>query len=167
MKILRSVWRAARPLLLVLAAIVLFVEEWGWRPLTALAAKVARWPPIARFENLLRRAPPKVALALFLVPAALLFPIKLAALWFMHEGHVAFGLFVILAAKVIGTAAVGRLFIVVEPQLMQFGWFVRALAWSRLMRRRVMARLHASAPWRIARVAARRWRMRWRHFSRS
>ena len=38
MKILRSVWRAARPLLLVLAAIVLFVEEWGWRPLTALAA---------------------------------------------------------------------------------------------------------------------------------
>lgn len=167
MSSLRGAWRAVRPVLLALAAIVLFIEEWGWRPLTALAARAAQWPPIARFENLLRRAPPKVALALFLVPALLLFPIKLVALWCIHRGHVAFGLTVIIAAKVVGTAAVGRLFIVVEPQLLQFAWFVRVLAWWRLTRRRVLAWLHASWPWRVARVVARRWRMRWRHLSRS
>ena len=36
------------------------------------------------------------------------------------------GVFVIVAAKVLGTACVGRLFILVEPQLMTFAWFARA-----------------------------------------
>jgi len=124
MSSLRGAWRAVRPVLLALAAIVLFIEEWGWRPLTAAAARVARWPPIARFENLLRRAPPKVALALFLVPALLLFPVKLAALWLIHEGRAMLGISLIVVAKLAGTALVGRLF---APDLFS-GWGIRTLS---------------------------------------
>ena len=81
MKALSWLWRLARRVLLVLAAVVMFIEEWGWQPLTAWAARIARWPPLARLEGLIRRAPPRLALALFLVPAVMLVPIKLLALW--------------------------------------------------------------------------------------
>lgn len=158
--LLKAAWRGVRGLLLVLAAIVLFIEEWGWRPLTALAARLARWRWVARLEAWLRLAPPRVALGLFLVPALLLLPIKLLALWFIQRGHIGFGLTVIIAAKLLGTALVGRLFILVEPQLMQFVWFARALGWWRATKLRIMTRVHGSAAWRSMRAAAQRAR-RW------
>jgi hypothetical protein len=165
-KPLRPLWRVVRALLLALAAAVLLIEEWGWRPLTAWAARITRWPPLARLEDRLRRLSPRRALALFMVPALLLFPIKLMALWFIHRGHIALGIAVIVAAKLLGTAFVGRLFIVLEPQLLQFARFARALAWWRATRRRIKSALRAWLPWRTLKVGMRRWRTRWRHFSR-
>ncbi|HEY2187161.1 MAG TPA: hypothetical protein VGH48_01205 [Caldimonas sp.] len=145
--------------------VILFVEEWGWRPLTALATAFARWPPIAALEGTIRNAPRTVALALFLVPALLLFPVKLVALWLIQEGRPTLGIAMIVAAKVLGTAFVGRLFILVEPQLMTFAWFARRVRWWRATRARVMATLHRSWAWRAARAfrrVARRWLMRLR-----
>ncbi len=149
-------WRVVRTVLLGAAALILFIEEWGWRPLTAWAARLSRWPPLGRLEARIRNASPKWALALFAVPAAALFPIKLIALWFIHLGHTGAGVFVILAAKVLGTALVGRLFILTEPQLVRFGWFARALAWWRATKLRVRAAVVGSAPWQSARRTARR-----------
>jgi hypothetical protein len=154
--LLRPLWRALRTLLLMLAALVLAIEEWGWRPLTAWAARLNRWPPVARLEERLRGATPRVALALFLVPATLLFPIKLLALWFIHIGHASLGVVVILVAKALGTALVGRLFILIEPQLMSYAWFARALAWWRATKQRVKAVLMRSRPWQAMRRALRR-----------
>jgi len=153
--------------LLALLVVVLFVEEWGWRPLTALAAAIARWPPLAALERLIRRAPPRLALLLFLVPAALLFPVKLAALWLIQEGRATLGIAVIVAAKVIGTAFVGRLFILVEPQLMTFAWFARGIEWWRSTRDHVLATLRRSVVGRLSRAIrriARRWLDRVRDF---
>ena len=50
MKLFKGLWRLFRGVMLALAAVVLFLEEWGWRPLTAWAARLAKWPPIARLE---------------------------------------------------------------------------------------------------------------------
>jgi len=36
------VWRPFRIVLLGVLVVVIFVEEWGWRPLAAIAAKGAR-----------------------------------------------------------------------------------------------------------------------------
>jgi len=130
---------------------VLLIEQWGMRPLAALVARFAHWPPVARLEAWLRRAPPRLALALFLVPALLLVPIKLAALWFIERGHVGEGIAVIVVAKLVGTALVGRLFVVVEPQLMQFGWFARAVERWRATKQRLKAWLDRSAAWRAMR----------------
>jgi hypothetical protein len=155
-----SLWRPVRVCLLGVLVVVLFVEEWGWRPLTALAARIARWPPLAVLEQRIREAPRWVALALFLVPALPLVPLKLAALWLIQKGSATLGIGLIVAAKLIGTAFVGRLFILVEPQLMTFGWFARCVFWWRETRDRVMAALRRSLAWRLARAfrrVARRW----------
>jgi len=156
-----GVWRVARAVLLGVAALVIFIEEWGWRPLSAMAARIARWPPIARLEARIAAAPPRIALALFLVPAVLLVPVKLAALWLIGEGRTTVGVVVIVVAKVLGTALVGRLFVLVEPQLQQFAWFARALAWWRATKDRVMAAVRESRLWRGAAAMRRAWRL-WR-----
>jgi hypothetical protein len=134
---------------------VVFVEEWGWRPLAALAAKVARWPPLAALERRIRRAERHVALALFLVPAIALVPVKLVAVWLIQDGRATLGIAVIVAAKVVGTAFVGRLFVLVERQLMTFPAFVRCRALWRSTRDRVMAALRQSVLWRSARAIRR------------
>lgn len=152
---LRLLWRALRAVLLAIAAIVMAIEEWGWRPLTAWAARLGRWPPLARLEERIGAASPKTALALFLVPGAMLFPIKVLALWLIHLGHSALGVTVILAAKVLGTALVGRLFILTEPQLIRFAWFARALAWWRSTKQRVRAALRHWLLWRRVKRAQR------------
>jgi len=163
---LRVLLRALRIVLLALAAAVLFIEEWGWRPLTAAAAYIGRWPPFARVESLIRRVRPRVALVLFLVPALALFPVKLAALWLIHAGQAALGITVIVLAKVLGTALVGRLFLLTQAQLMTFPWFVRAWTWWRATKARVSESVRRSAPWRAARHVVGRLRMRWRRLRR-
>lgn len=139
-----------RTLLLALLAIVIFIEEWGWRPLTAYAALIAHWPPLAQLEAWLQRSPPWVALLMFSVPAVALFPLKLMALGLIHKGYAAWGVAIILAAKLLGTALVGRLFMVVESQLMQFPWLARAITWWRSTRVRIITWVRASAVWRTA-----------------
>jgi hypothetical protein len=159
--LLRLPWRLLRMLLLLAAAIVLFIEEWGWRPLTAFVARLAKWPPLARLEAAVRAAPPRIALLLFLLPAVALFPIKLLALWIIHLGHTLSGITVIVVAKLLGTAIVGRLFILTESQLMRFTWFARVLGWWRTTKQRVLDALRRSAAWRAARRLKTRWRA-WR-----
>lgn len=149
----------------MLASIVLALEEWGWRPLVAWAAWIARWPPTARLEQRLQAAAPRWAVLAFLAPAVLLFPVKLLALWLIHKGHAALGIVIVIAAKLLGTALVGRIFVVTESQLMQLPWFARALNWWRSTKDKVKQALAASGVWRslrarrlVLRRALRRWR---------
>jgi len=160
--ILRALWRVVRALLLALAALVMFIEEWGWRPLSAFLGRIARWPPLAWIEQRIRAAPPRVALVLFLVPALLLFPVKLAALWLIHEGRAMLGVGLIVVAKLAGTALVGRLFVLTEPQLMRYAWFARAMGWWLATKARVKAAVLGSAAWQAARAVVRRLRARGR-----
>ncbi|MEP7139860.1 MAG: hypothetical protein ABI745_09555 [Caldimonas sp.] len=144
-----------RSVLLGIAAVILFFEEWGWRPLTACAAWIARWPPLAALEAAICRTTPHVAFALFFVPAALLVPVKLGALWLLGNGQATLGIGLIVAAKVFSTAFVGRLFVLVEPQLMTYAWFARAIGWWRATRDRVMAVVRRSPLWRSGRAMRR------------
>jgi hypothetical protein len=165
--LLRALWqplwrvlrRTVRSVLLTLAALVLFFEEWGWRPLMAAMARLAQWPPLAHLEAAIRRTPPRWALVLFLVPAVLLLPVKLLALGLIHQGRTSLGITVIVAAKLVGTALVGRIFMLTEPQLMQFAWFARALGWWRSTKARVHAAVVASVTWRAAHAVRRRMRV--------
>ena len=82
-------------------------------------------------------------------------PIKLGAVWLLANGHATLGIALIVGAKVVGTAFVGRLFVLVEPQLMVFPWFARGIVWWRATRDRVLARLRQSAIWRGGRAMRR------------
>jgi hypothetical protein len=152
----RAMLRVLRVAATLLAALVLLVEEWGWRPLTALAARAARWSAIARLEARIARASPRVALLLFAVPAVLLFPVKLLALWLLQGPQAWLGVALIVGAKVLGTALVGRLFVVCEPQLMTFPWFARALGWWRVTKLRLRASVERWTSWPGVRVLRRR-----------
>lgn len=63
------------------------------------------------------------------------------------------GVAITVTAKVVGTALVGRLFILVEAQLMEFAWFASCVAWWRVIRDRVMAALRNSVLWHDGRAA--------------
>jgi hypothetical protein len=161
MRLIEAIWRLLRLLLLGGAAVVVFIEEVGWRPLSAWLARMAQWPPLRRLEGRIGALPPLPAMGLFAVPAVVLFPLKLAGLAVMHAGHAATGVLVIVLAKVLGTALVGRLFVLLEPQLMTFSWFRAAHDWWIETRRRVRAVLRRSLLWRRVRVLRCGWRQ-WR-----
>ncbi len=167
MKVIGAAWRGLRSLLLALAAIVIFIEEWGWRPLSAMVARLDRWPPLGRLEARIAAVPRHVALLLFLAPAMLLFPLKLVALWLINQGHATLGVSLIVLAKLVGTAIVGRLFVLLERQLMTFPWFAHALAWWHRTKAHVTTALGESTLWRTMRVLRRRvLRAWWRRVAR-
>jgi hypothetical protein len=148
-----------------LALLILF-EEWGWTPLQRALARLVRLLGLERLEAWIRSLPPYAALALFLVPTALLLTVKIAALWFIGRGKVISGTAVILIAKLAGTAVVARLFTLTRESLMKLEWFARVYARWVAFKDSLIAQVRASWPWRIGRVLKRRWRRRidaWRH----
>ncbi|MDM0013274.1 hypothetical protein QTH87_12595 [Variovorax sp. J22P168] len=139
---------------------VLLFEEWGWEPLARLAARLARLPVWARAEAWLRSLPPWGAVLAFFVPALMLLPVKFLGLYLLGEGHSTSALLLLLAAKLIGTAILARLFQLLEPALMRIPlfalWYPRWKAWKDAL----FARVRSSAPWRSARrfgQGVRRW----------
>ena len=164
MDLLKWVWRGLRSVLLGLAAVVLLVEEWGWRPLSRWLARLSRWPPLARVEARIRALPPYAALAFFSVPVLTLFPVKLLALWLIHDGRTVLGITVIMLAKLLSTALAGRLFVLTEPQLRHFLWFSTGLDWWHATKARLRHALEKLSVWRAIRRARKEitaWMGRW------
>ena len=156
--------RGLRAVAGVPVALLILFEEWGWRPLSRALGRLARWPPIARLEDRLRQVPPPIALALFLTLTLGLLPVKLLALWLVHAGQAGLGLALIVAAKLLGTALLGRLFVLTEPQLRHYRWLARALdAWS-AYKQRVKAWWRSTAVARAATCVGTAWRRRWRRW---
>jgi hypothetical protein len=149
-------WRLLRGLLQLAVALLLLFEEWGWEPLQRLAAAIGRWPGFRWIEGWVRGLPPYGALALFAAPALALLPIKLAALWAIHRGHTLLGLAVIIAAKLLGTALVARLFVLTQATLMRLAWFARLYGRWMAWKGALLAWVRASAVWRSARVLRKR-----------
>jgi hypothetical protein len=148
MSFLRTVVR--RVFVAVFALLLLF-EEWGWEPLAALVARLAKLPFFAWLEKHIRALPPYAALGAFLVPALLLVPVKITALFFMAHGHGWLGLAVLLGAKIVGTAIVARLFTLTQATLMQLAWFARWYPRWKAWKDRIMEEVRASPVWQAAR----------------
>ncbi|NRR30040.1 hypothetical protein HSX11_07550 [Oxalobacteraceae bacterium] len=148
--------------LIYLAALLLILEDWLWDLGARLMGQLARLPLLRQLEAWIQTLRPRNALLLFMLPAVLLFPVKLLALYAMAHGHALLGVSVIIAAKVAGAAAVARLYLLTRPLLMTIVWFARLLGWFVPLKERWIARLRASKPWREiqALLAAVRGRLR-------
>jgi len=144
-----------------LLALVILFEEWGWEPLRRALVWAARWPPLAWIERRIVALPPYGALALFLLPTLALLPVKVAALWLIGIGRAGLGLLLIVAAKLVGTALLARLFELTQPALMQLVWFARLYGRWTVWKSGIVARARASWAWRVGRVIKRRV-ARWR-----
>jgi hypothetical protein len=172
-EILRTAWGIARgPLIValqVIAALIVLFEEWGWKPLSDLIARLAKFGPIALIERVIASLPPYGALVVFALPTTILLPLKFVAMWLLAQGQwwAATGLFI--GAKIASTALVARIFMLTKPALMQIGWFARAYNWFVPWKDALFAKIRASWVWRYGRMvktrvklevaqAARRWR---------
>ena len=113
------------PPMVIFAAAIMFFEEWLWDHLTTFMAWVARARVFRWLEARLATLPPYAAMAVFVIPGALLLPVKIAALYLMTRGHPGGGLMIIIVAKVVGTAIVARIFTVCRPSLLTVRWFHR------------------------------------------
>jgi hypothetical protein len=153
---LAALWRVARPVLAraleFLLALIIVLEEWGWRPLAELLGRLARWRPWAAVESVIIRLPPYAALVVFVLPSALLLPLKFLALFLVAKGQIVLAGLLFVAAKVVATALVARLFMLTQPALMQIGWFASAHDTLMPWKDALVERVHASWPWRAGRV---------------
>ena len=105
------------------AAVFVLLEDWLWEDLRRLAAAIGRLPVFHQLEALIVNLPPYPSLAIFAAPSLLLFPVKLAALWFLAHGKAWLGVTTAVGAKVVGTAMVARIYQLTEPKLLRIGWF--------------------------------------------
>ncbi|MES2741298.1 MAG: hypothetical protein V4754_10135 [Pseudomonadota bacterium] len=141
--------------LVYLAAILLLMEEWLWERGASLMRVVARFPPLHALEARIKRLGPYAALAVFVLPAVLLFPVKILALLAIANGHAIYGVSVIVLAKLGGAAAVARLYALTRPVLLTLPWFARWHGKFIALRDRCIARLRATRAWRnVSRTAA-------------
>lgn len=134
--------------LIYAAALLLILEEWLWDATQAVLARIPSWPVLVRLQRWVERLSPYAALAIFLAPTVLLLPVKVLALLSITHGHPTLGLAIVLAAKVLGTALVARIYALTRRSLLSLAWFRRyhdkLLDWKD----RLTAQLHASAGWR-------------------
>lgn len=161
---LRWFGRGLRHLLSWPLALLILFEEWGWEPLQRALARLAQWGPLQQLEVRIAKVGPGPALALFALPALALLPIKLTALWLIANGQGWFGLFVIVAAKVVGTAVVARLFTLTRPALICLPWFAAVYAiWTR-WKGALLLWVRSTWIWRAGRLLRLRMRARWRQW---
>lgn len=159
----RTIWRIARgPVLFTLniaAALIVLFEEWGWKPLSDLIARLARFAPIATLERWIAALPPYPALLVFALPTTILLPLKFLAMWLLAAGKywTAMGLFA--GAKVASTALVARLFLLTKPALMQLAWFARAYDWFVRWKDHLFHVIRESWVWRYSRMVKNRVRL--------
>lgn len=149
------------PFVLVIALLIWF-EELAWDELAALIGFFSRLRWVAWLEHKIRQLPPWLAVSIFLLPAMALLPVKLLALLFIEQGHVVFGVSVILAAKLLGTAVVAWLFKLTEPVLMQVSWFANGYRWFMAWKHRLYERIQSTAEWQWIQSFRAAIKARWR-----
>lgn len=121
----------------ILAALWILIEEWLWEGLKRCMQWLGRLPIVRGLEARIAGAGPKTAMALFVIPWLLLLPAKLVAFWLMGTGHAGAGLLVFVAAKLLGTALLARLFTLTKPALLTIAWFRRLHDWFAAIKQRL------------------------------
>lgn len=137
------------PFVLCVAAI-LWLEEWLWDPLADAMQTLGRLPLLRSLEALIRRAPPRVALAWYALPVLVLLPFKFVGLYLLTHAHRMAGICVFIGAKLVGTAVAARLFALTRQSLLKLAWFARLYAGFIALRTWVYAGVRRNHLWRLA-----------------
>jgi hypothetical protein len=145
----------------IILALVFLLEAWLWSKLAPIVAFIVRLIPLqpikARIASVIGRLSPAATLIVFVVPAIVLFPIKITALWLFHRGYWMAGVGMLIFAKLAGVGVTAFIFEVTRPKLMQLAWFarlydlvMRGLAWAHEMvapiKRRIRKYVHVLRP---------------------
>src|SRR6202035_2658681 len=82
----------------------------------------------ARTAAAIEALPPAATLLVFLVPIAVLLPVKIAALWLFHKGYWLARIRALVCAKLAGLGVTAFVFEITRPKLLQIAWFARLYA---------------------------------------
>ena len=148
--------RRLRTILLFVGALLFLFEEWLWISFTRFFVWLGQHRAVRWIERRLAGVPPMAALVILLVPMTLIFPFKIAGLWMIATGHLISGCATIIAAKILSTAIVARIFVTCRPQLLRMQWFARLHAWTLVLSARVHHWINQQKSWHAARRALRR-----------
>ena len=161
-RIVLLAWKSVRHIIVlainVIVALILLFEEWGWRPLSALMARLARFRLWALAELWIAGLPPYGALLTLAVPSVILIPAKLLGVYLLATGHFVTAGVIIVAAKLASTALIARIFLLTKPALMQVPWFAYAYGLFVPWQEALFAHIRASWPWRYGRII--KWRVK-------
>ncbi len=116
----------------VILALLFLLEAWLWSRLEPVVAAIVALLPLktlkARTAAAVAALPPAATLVVFLVPIAVLLPVKIAALWLFHKGYWLAGVGALVFAKLAGLGVTAFVFEITRPKLMQLAWFARLYA---------------------------------------
>lgn len=149
---LRLLKRLLAAPLVLLAAVILLIEDWLWDDLARLAAAVGRLPVFRAVEAVIAGLPPYGALACFGVPTILLVPVKLLAVYLISHGRPTLGLLTVIVAKIAGTALVARIFTLTRPSLMRISWFANLYERFIAFKARIYGAIKATPVYRSAHI---------------
>jgi len=135
--------------LAVLATVVVVVDDLFRSFVVPAVHWLASLRPVQRLESAIALLPPYPTLALFLIPMAIIWPIKLYALYLIGAGHWGMGMAAFVVAKVVGIGLAERLFALSRDKLLSIGWFARAYHAVMAVRDRVHAYLKTTRFWPI------------------
>src|SRR5215813_14603293 len=87
----------------IIVALIFLLEAWLWAKLAPIVAFLVWLVPLQPIKSRIAAAieglPPAATLVVFVIPVAVLFPIKLAALWAFGHGHWIAGIVALVFAK--------------------------------------------------------------------
>ena len=137
--------------LVFLGVTLMLVEERLWDWFVAFGLWLGQRPMMRLVEARMRILPPKAAAVALFVPVALIFPVKVLAVWVMSTGRWGLGVTILLSAKLVGTALIAWIYTLCEPALSQLAWFVHLRAWFLDAKDWAHRKLEAWLLWRFAR----------------
>jgi hypothetical protein len=129
-----------RRALLTVAAVAFLVEAWLWDMAIALGYWVIDLVPWREFKDvvarLIERLPPYGALPLFLIPVAVIEPLKVVAIEQVARGHLLRGILAFVVLKFVGVGLIAFVFDLTREKLLAIGWFARFHDWIVMWRGR-------------------------------
>ena len=126
--------RFLTPPLIVIAALLMWIEETLWLWTKRMTAVLERLAIVQSLEAAISRLSPMATVCVFFLPMLALFPLKIIAVYLVSRGYWLASVGLYLFAKIFGTAIVARLFVVCHPKLMTIAWFRRCFEWLRATR---------------------------------
>jgi len=143
--------RAARFVLIILAAVWMLFEDWVWDSIVALMELVGRLKMISRLETFLAQQNQYLLLTLFIFPFLIMIPAKLYGLYLIAGGKVIRGVAIFVIAKGLITALVTRLFIISKDKLIRIKAFAAFYYWFKDKKEWLYSEVRKLPAWQMAR----------------
>jgi hypothetical protein len=123
----KRMWRLLTRFFWFTIALIFVVEAWLWDHLEPIVERCVALLPLRALKHLVAEQvedlSPPATLFVFAVPAALLFPLKLLAIWLIAHEQWFGALVTIVFAKLFGLGVTSFLFAVTRDKLLQMDWF--------------------------------------------